>query len=286
MIVPQVATRAEELGFDSLWVTERSLLPLDPITPYPLGVLPDVYKQVLDPLEALTFVAGQTSRIISTVVPRATHNLEWLSAKYFDQTPLIAGQKGAEWGMAIDVQEPQSLGADRAVNAIAAHALHDGYVDILVVMLPLWQTGVPWGSLSRLPADPAFGLLWLVGGLCALGAAYQAKYHRLVALIFAGGAGLATVLTFAWFSAPDLALTQFGVETLFVVVFLLVNLRGVTLSSLTEDVVVVTKLAVVAAAEPGPPRNHRAAAAGREGVPAKPAFWTRATMCQFLLRMN
>lgn len=69
--------------------------------------------------------------IISTVVPRATHNLEWLAAKYFDTTPLIAGQKGAEWGMAIDVQEPQSLGADRAVNAIAAHALHPG--DLIVI---------------------------------------------------------------------------------------------------------------------------------------------------------
>jgi type III pantothenate kinase len=33
--------------------------------------------------------------------------------------------------MAIDVQEPQSLGADRAVNTIAAHALHEG--DLIVI---------------------------------------------------------------------------------------------------------------------------------------------------------
>lgn len=70
----QVATRAEELGFDSLWVTERSLLALDPVTPYPLGVLSDVYKQVLDPLDALTFVAGQTSRI---TLGQAVINLPW-----------------------------------------------------------------------------------------------------------------------------------------------------------------------------------------------------------------
>lgn len=69
--------------------------------------------------------------IISTVVPRATHNLEWLAAKYFGTDPLIAGQPPVEWGMAIDVQEPQSLGADRAVNAIAAHALHPG--DLIVI---------------------------------------------------------------------------------------------------------------------------------------------------------
>ncbi len=35
---------------------------------------------------------------------------------------------------------------------------------------------------------------------CAIGAAWQAKYHRLVALILLGGAGLATCITFAWFS--------------------------------------------------------------------------------------
>ena len=69
--------------------------------------------------------------IISTVVPRATHNLQWLAEKYFKVDALMAGQKPVEWDMAIDVQEPQSLGADRAVNAIAAHALHEG--DLIVI---------------------------------------------------------------------------------------------------------------------------------------------------------
>jgi type III pantothenate kinase len=69
--------------------------------------------------------------IVSTVVPRATHNLQVLAQKYFKTDALIAGQPPVEWNMAIDVQEPQSLGADRAVNAIAAHALHTG--DLIVV---------------------------------------------------------------------------------------------------------------------------------------------------------
>ncbi len=62
----RVAQRAEELGYDSVWVTERLLYPIEPQTPYPAtpdGSLPEVYKTVLDPLESLTFVAGQTSRI-------------------------------------------------------------------------------------------------------------------------------------------------------------------------------------------------------------------------------
>src|SRR3954466_6954568 len=69
--------------------------------------------------------------IVSTVVPRALHNLEVLSTKYFGVEPLIAGRAPVEWGMALDVDEPQNLGADRAVNAIAAHALHEG--DLIVV---------------------------------------------------------------------------------------------------------------------------------------------------------
>jgi multicomponent K+:H+ antiporter subunit A len=69
--------------------------------------------------------------------------------------------------------------------------------------------------------DPLFALLWLIGGACALGAAWQAKYHRLVALLLAGGTGVVTSLTFLWMSAPDLALTQIMVETVTTVLILL-----------------------------------------------------------------
>src|SRR5690606_16167727 len=46
-------------------------------------------------------------------------------------------------------------------------------------------------------------------------------YHRFVALLLTGGAGLVTALTFAWLSAPDLALTQLAVEVVTVVLILL-----------------------------------------------------------------
>jgi type III pantothenate kinase len=69
--------------------------------------------------------------IIGTVVPRALHNLEVLSSKYFGVEPLIAGQGSAEWPLKLDVDEPQSVGADRALNAIAAHAKHKG--DLIVI---------------------------------------------------------------------------------------------------------------------------------------------------------
>ena len=69
--------------------------------------------------------------------------------------------------------------------------------------------------------DPALALVWLTGAGCAIGAAYQAKYHRLVALILLGGAGLVTCITFVWFSAPDLALTQLVVEVVTTILILL-----------------------------------------------------------------
>ena len=69
--------------------------------------------------------------IIGTVVPRALHNLEVLASKYFGVDALVAGQGKAAWGIELDVAEPQTVGADRALNAIAAHALHPG--DLVVV---------------------------------------------------------------------------------------------------------------------------------------------------------
>ncbi len=69
--------------------------------------------------------------------------------------------------------------------------------------------------------DPALTIVWVVGNVCAVGAAVQAKYHRLVALMMMGGAGLATSATFVWFSAPDLALTQLLVEVVTTVLILL-----------------------------------------------------------------
>ena len=72
-----------------------------------------------------------TQVIVSTVVPRARHNLEVLGQKYFGVLPLFAGEGAAGWDFPIDVDEPRSLGADRAVNAIAAHATYPG--DLIVV---------------------------------------------------------------------------------------------------------------------------------------------------------
>ena len=72
-----------------------------------------------------------TRFIIGSVVPRAVHNLSVLSRRYFGVEPLVAGQGAAGWGFELDIPEPRSLGADRALNVIAAHARYPGDLIIL-----------------------------------------------------------------------------------------------------------------------------------------------------------
>ncbi len=93
-------------------------------------------------------------------------------------------------------------------------------VAILAAALPL-SGGVGALPLSLHGADAALALVWLAGMACAVGAAVLAKYHRLAALMSMGGAGLATSITFVWFSAPDLALTQLLVEIVTTILILL-----------------------------------------------------------------
>lgn len=69
--------------------------------------------------------------IIATVVPPTLFNLEQLCRSYFGITPLIAGANGFDWGLRIDLPNPSEVGADRLVNAVAAHAAYPG--DLIVV---------------------------------------------------------------------------------------------------------------------------------------------------------
>ncbi len=69
--------------------------------------------------------------IIGSVVPRAIHNLTVLAQKYFGVEPMIAGLGQAEYGFHADIEQPSSLGADRALNTIAAHAKYGG--DLVVI---------------------------------------------------------------------------------------------------------------------------------------------------------
>jgi multicomponent K+:H+ antiporter subunit A len=91
----------------------------------------------------------------------------------------------------------------------------------LAALLPFVRYGYALGPNALTPIQPGFAAIWLMGAACAIGAAWQAKYHRLAALILMSGAGLASCISFVWLSAPDLALTQLLVETVTTVLLLL-----------------------------------------------------------------
>ena len=116
---------------------------------------------------------------------------------------------------------PRALERVLATDRLQPQLLVLVLVALAAAAWPAWQRGLAWGPLPLSSAGPVLVLIWLAGGACAVGAAWQAKFHRLVALLLAGGAGFAVCLTFVWLSAPDLALTQLLVEIVTAVLLLL-----------------------------------------------------------------
>ncbi len=94
-------------------------------------------------------------------------------------------------------------------------------VAVLAGLIPMLYSSLSWGDRPKIPGSIVFVTLWLLAIACALGAAWQAKYHRLAALTMVSVCGLMTCVTFVWFSAPDLALTQLVVEVVTTVLILL-----------------------------------------------------------------
>jgi len=101
------------------------------------------------------------------------------------------------------------------------HRLQNGslqrYLALLVasvIVLGTWpflQYGYTTGDAPLTPANAVAVVIWAVAIIGAVAAAVMHR-QRFVAVILVGVVGLATALTFAYFSAPDLALTQLSVE--------------------------------------------------------------------------
>lgn len=67
-----------------------------------------------------------TAAIIATVVPQTTFNLRKLCRDYLGLDARVVGQQGLELGLRIDMPNPSEVGADRLVNAVAAHNAYKG----------------------------------------------------------------------------------------------------------------------------------------------------------------
>jgi multicomponent K+:H+ antiporter subunit A len=114
-------------------------------------------------------------------------------------------------------------------------------VAVLAALTPLYGQSFMPEQLRLSNIDAAFAMMWIIGMVCAVAAAYLAKFHRLAAVILMGGVGLVTCITFVWFSAPDLALTQLLVEIVTTVLILL-GLRW--LPRRLEDIVPVAAVTI------------------------------------------
>src|SRR5918911_1774898 len=99
-----VAKEAEKEGLDSLWVFERLLWPINPKTPYvatPDGSLPIQYQNVLDPLETLTYLAGNTNQISlgTCLIDMLFHNPVVLARRFATLDVLSQGRVIAGLGI-------------------------------------------------------------------------------------------------------------------------------------------------------------------------------------------
>jgi type III pantothenate kinase len=93
----------------------------------------DEYVVWLDHLLALEGLSRSqiTGTIIASVVPEANFNLLSLCRRYCGSEPLVVGEPGVKLGVKALVERPEEVGADRFLNAVAAH---DRYKGPLVVV--------------------------------------------------------------------------------------------------------------------------------------------------------
>ena len=64
--------------------------------------------------------------ILANVVPHADYALRSLCRRYFGCDPLVVGASGVDLGVNVLLERPDEVGADRLVNAVAAHLRYRG----------------------------------------------------------------------------------------------------------------------------------------------------------------
>jgi len=72
-----------------------------------------------------------TAAIIASVVPAMVFGLKTLCRRYFRCEPLVVGDEGVDLGLSILLDRPEEVGADRLVNAVAAHKCYQGPLIII-----------------------------------------------------------------------------------------------------------------------------------------------------------
>ncbi|WP_338576908.1 monovalent cation/H+ antiporter subunit A [Pseudomonas canadensis] len=142
----------------------------------------------------------------------------------FKYPPIISyfnGKRGFERSLVVMMRGVRKIEKRISTKRLQTQLFLLVLVAVIGGMIPMLNSGLSWGDRPKIPGSIVFVTLWLLAIACALGAAWQAKYHRLAALTMVSVCGLMTCVTFVWFSAPDLALTQLVVEVVTTVLILL-----------------------------------------------------------------
>ena len=112
----QVAKRAEELGYDTLWTFERLLCAVEPRNPYPgtQAGWPAMFRRMLDPLDTLTFAAAHTKKIFlgTSVLDIPYYNPVTLARRLTTIDYLSNGRLRAGFGLGWSEDEMEATGAD------------------------------------------------------------------------------------------------------------------------------------------------------------------------------
>ena len=136
--ISTIAQRAEALGYDSVWTVERLLWPVKPQTPYaasPDGSLPEPYKYVLDPLDALTFAAAHTKKLAlgTSVLDIPYYNPLMLARRLTTIDLLSNGRLRVGLGLGWSKDEMDAVGADMKHRGARAD-------EFLQVLKAVWTT--------------------------------------------------------------------------------------------------------------------------------------------------
>lgn len=88
----------------------------------------DEYAVWLTQLMALEQLAPADvdGAIIASVVPALNFALQRLCTQYFKVEPLLVGSPDCDIGVDVRIERPDQVGADRLVNAVAAHEAYGG----------------------------------------------------------------------------------------------------------------------------------------------------------------
>ncbi|CAM5346024.1 LLM class F420-dependent oxidoreductase [Streptomyces spiroverticillatus] len=148
-LIASYAREAEEIGFDSLWVGDRALTPVEPSDVYPgytaENPYPEGFKHFVDPFVALSVAASATTRVR---LGTSTLNAPWypplLLARSLTSLDLLSGGRlDPGFGIGWMRDEYTAVNADFTQRGAQLDEILD-FLDAIWSSTPFSHTGKTW----------------------------------------------------------------------------------------------------------------------------------------------